>query len=160
MDRELATNVRPFVAQNEETGCSILAEKADSFLANLRWAKGHKGLWVACCVPDVIGIFKVELDTAEAKRNGLDIDEHIWILVGDLPPAYLSCEYARSPKDALDGYLGEMNAWVEAVEKGEPIEDLIPVNGAPTPANAQALRNRLEFLAREILPRLSGRTDA
>lgn len=82
------------------------------------------------------------------------------VVVGDLPPAYLSSKYAKSPKDALDGYLGEMQAWVEAVENGRPTEDLIPNNGAPTLPNAKALRSRLKFLAREVLPHLPGLDDA
>jgi hypothetical protein len=82
------------------------------------------------------------------------------VVVGDLPPAYLSSEYAKSPKDALDGYMGEMLAWVEAVEKGEPTDELIPNNGAPTLANAKTLRSRLEFLGREILPHLQGEEHA
>jgi hypothetical protein len=101
-----------------------------------------------------LGIFLVELDL-----RGRDIDQYIWVVVGDLPPAYLSSVYAKSPWDALDGYLGEMKAWADAVENGESTDDLIPVNAAPTPENVQSLRNRLEFLAREILPYLPGQGD-
>jgi hypothetical protein len=52
----------------------------------------------------------------------------------------------------LDGYIGEMEAWVEAVENGQTTDDLIPVNAAPTLQNAEALKSRLGFLEREILP--------
>lgn len=37
------------------------------------------------------------------------------------------------------------------------MDDLIPVNSAPTPANAKALKSRLAFLEREILPYLPGK---
>jgi len=56
----------------------------------------------------------------------------------------------------LQGYIEEMSAWVEAVRKGELVDDLIPVNAAPTKENASALFTRLRFLEREILPGLAG----
>ena len=92
----------------------------------------------------------------ELAPQGQDIDRYIWVVVGDLPPAYLSSQYAKSPRDALAGYRGEMLAWAEAVENDQPTDDLIPNNSAPTLANARALRSRLEFLGREVLPHLAG----
>ena len=151
MKNKILHHVRPFVPRNEEVGCSDLVDKANAFLDEFIWAKGRKNLWVADCIPGVLGIFLAELDPP-----GPEVDQYIWVVVGDLPPAYLSSEYANSPKDALDGYMGEMLAWVEAVESGNSTDDLIPNNGAPTLANARALRSRLEFLSREILPHLPG----
>jgi hypothetical protein len=155
MREEILRYVRPFLAPNEEVGCADLVDKANSFLNGFSWAEGRKNLWVADCIPGIIGIFLVELAPREQ-----DIDQYIWVVVGDLPPAYLSSQYAKSPRDALDGYMGEMLAWVEAVENGRPTDDLIPNDGAPTLANAQALRSRLEFLGREILPHLPGDGDS
>jgi hypothetical protein len=57
----------------------------------------------------------------------------------------------------LDGYIGEMEAWIEAVENGRPTDELIPVNAAPTLQNAEALKSRLAFLEREILVELPGK---
>jgi hypothetical protein len=152
MNSKILRHVRPFVPRQEEEGCAELVEKANTFLDEFKWAVDRKNLWIADCIPGVLGIFLVELDP-----HGRDVDQYIWVVVGDLPPAYLSSKYADTPKDALDGYMGEMLAWVEAVENGESTDDLIPNNGAPTLANARALRSRLEFLGREVLPHLPGR---
>jgi hypothetical protein len=156
MKNEILRHVRPFVLHQEEEGCDALVLKVNEFLDKFKWASGRKNLWVADCIPGVLGIFLVELDP-----QGRDIDQYIWVVVGDLPPAYLSSEYAKSPKDALDGYIGEMMAWVEAVENGNPTDELIPNNGALTLANARALRSRLEFLGHKVLPHLpdEGRTN-
>jgi hypothetical protein len=151
MGNEILRYVRPFLPRNEEGGCVDLVAKANCFLDGFDWAKGRKNLWVANCIPGIIGIFLVELNP-----QGQDIDQYTWVVVGDLPPAYLSSIYAKSPWDALDGYLGEMKAWADAVENGRPTDSLIPVDGAPTLANARALKSRLEFLSREILPGLPG----
>jgi hypothetical protein len=155
MMNKMLRHVRPLAQHDEEEGCGSLVDKATAFLGGFAWANNRKNLWVADCIPGVLGIFLVELDP-----QGQDVDQYIWVVVGDLPPAYLSSEYAKSPKDALDGYMGEMLAWVEAVEKGEPTDELIPNNGAPTLANARALRSRLEFLGREVLPHLQGEEHA
>jgi len=155
MKTEILRHVRPFVLHEEEEGCDALLIKANEFLDKFAWAKDRKNLWVADCFPGVLGIFLAEL-----APQGQQIDQYIWVVVGDLPPAYLSSQYAKSPRDALDGYMGEMLAWVEAVESGQPTDDLIPNDGAPTPANARALRTRLEFLGREILPHLPGDEDS
>jgi len=36
-------------------------------------------------------------------------------------------------QDALDGYIAEMQSWVDAVRAGDSIDELIPVNAASTP---------------------------
>jgi hypothetical protein len=150
---ELWRYVRPISTDPEQAGVTALLEKAGTFLQGFAWAKERKNIWVAHYIPGVFGLFLVELNT---HRGEPEIDQFIWVVVGDLPPAYLSSVYAKSPRRALDGYMGEMKAWVDAVENQKPVEDLIPVNGAPTLANARALQSRLAFLSREILPHLPG----
>ncbi len=152
MDAELEAQVRPFVPGTEEEGCDALLTKSNEFLDAFRWARRTGKVWVGDCVPGVWGLFLVELDPPTPE-----IDQCVWTIVGDLPPAYISTVYAKSPRAALDGYIGEMEAWVDAVENGKPMDDLIPVNSAPTPANAKALKSRLAFLEREILPYLPGK---
>jgi hypothetical protein len=98
----------------------------------------------------VFGLFLVELDPGSA-----DVDRYVWVAVGDIPPAYISTECALSPREALEGYLAEMGAWVKAVGNGESVDDLIPVNGAPTIDKATALKSRLSVLESEILPMLN-----
>jgi len=145
MSEQLIRWARP--VHRDEEACVALANQANEFLDTFSWAKDRKNIWVAYFVPTVIGIFLVELDP-----KGRDVDQFIWVIVGDLPPAYLSPVYAKSPKDALGGYTGEMSAWADAVASGESTEDLIPVNAAPTSANVEMLRGRIKFLAREIFP--------
>jgi len=154
MKNDIVRYVRPFLTEKEEEGSDALVKKVNEFLDGFAWAQGRKNLWVAHSVPGVVGLFLVELSSPNPT-----IDQYIWVVVGDLPPAYLSSEYAKSPRDALEGYMGEMQAWAEAIEKGEPIDDLIPVNCAPTSANVQALRSRLDFLSRKILPYLPSKLE-
>lgn len=141
--------VRMLNLASEETGTDELVSSMDKFLGGFRWAERTGNVWVGDSIPGVLGLFLVELNPAAE-----DIDQYIWVIVGDIPPAYISSEFAKSPKEALEGYIAEMAAWVEAVEKGESVDDLIPVSGAPTQANAAALRSRLSFIESRILPGL------
>src|ERR1035438_2912098 len=151
MDAELTSQVRLLVTGVEED-CADLLAKSNEFLDGFKWARRTGTVWIGDCVPGVFGVFLVELSPSSPE-----IDQYLWTVVGDLPPAYISTRYARSPRAAMDGYIGEMSAWVEAVETGDPTDGLIPVNGAPTLANAAELTSRLEFLERGILPHLAGR---
>jgi hypothetical protein len=139
-------NVRSLDLASEEPGTGELVSSANAFLDEFRWAKPTGKIWVGEAIPEVLGVFLLELDPGFE-----DIDRYIWVVVGDVPPAYISSEHARSPKEALEGYVAEMRAWVRAVENGEPVDHLIPVNGAATKANAVALKSRLEFIAARIL---------
>jgi hypothetical protein len=142
-------NIRPLSIRLEESGTEDLVSSMNAFLGGFSWARQTGNVWVALSIPGVFGLFLGELDTGSA-----DVDRYIWVAVGDIPPAYISTEYAVSPKEALEGYVAEMGAWVKAVENGEAVDDLIPVNGAPTMENAKALKSRLSFLQSEILPTL------
>lgn len=48
-------------------------------------------------------------------------------------------------------YLGEMNRWVEVVDEGAPVDELLPVNALPTKEDADVLRRRLDFIGEKIL---------
>ena len=69
-----------------------------------------------------------------------DVDELLWVVVGDIPPAYLVTDDAPDPVAALQAYIREMRRWIEAVRLGRPIADLIPVNALPTAVNATTSR--------------------
>jgi hypothetical protein len=74
--------------------------------------------------------------------------------VGDVPPAYIPGDDLKTPYDALDGYIGAMEEWVEAARQGKSVADLISVNVPANPANAEMLDRRLKFLDEKVLPDL------
>jgi hypothetical protein len=145
----ITTNLRLLDSTREEEGTASLVQTMETFLAQFRWAK-VKGLpWVGESIPGVVGVILVELETFEEE-----VDQYIWVIVGDVPPAYISSQSANSPREVLECYIAEMRAWVEAVRKGDSTDGLIPVNAAPTEANAAALDSRLTFLENRIVPDL------
>ncbi len=79
------------------------------------------------------------------------IDKWLWVIVGDLPPLYLTSEDHPNAACALDSYIGLMEDWVQAAEKGDSVAELVPVNVPATPENAVMLKSRLTMLDESVL---------
>ncbi|MGO9339504.1 MAG: hypothetical protein ACLPY1_18550 [Terracidiphilus sp.] len=124
-----------------------MAAEALQFLSDHDWCEGVTEQYLAYGVGGVVSVFLFHI---ASHFDG--VDPWLWVIVGDIPPAYIVVEDNPSVADALDGYCTEMTEWAEAIEAGESIEDLIPVNGAPTIENARALIGRIQFLRSEIIP--------
>jgi hypothetical protein len=123
--------------------------RARRYLLSFGWVSEIEQEYLGTCIDNIIYIFLFKI---RPTRDGAE--SWFWVVVGDLPSAYLNFEGGKTPFDALCGYLAEMQAWVEAARKGESVAELIPVNVPPTPKYVDMLAHRLEFLARRILPML------
>ena len=95
------------------------------------------------------GIYAVFLFELAPARQ--DVDRLLWVVVGDIPPAYLVTDRAPNAACALEAYIELMREWVAAAKAGEPVDKLIPVNVAPTKEWAEELGWRLDFLEKDIL---------
>jgi hypothetical protein len=132
-------------AETEEL--RALARKAEQFIASFAWCNVIERAYAGIVVPSVIGTFLFEI-----KPTTPDVDRVLWVIVGDVPPAYLVVDEAPNPAMALKRYVELMTDWVKAVEEKRSVEDLIPVNAAPTQEYAAMLRSRLAFLRDRVLP--------
>jgi hypothetical protein len=132
---------------DEETReLQALYRTAQSFIGSFHWHGEIKRALFGLGVADIVGVFLVELAPVSA-----DIDSMWWVVVGDVPPAYLPADRASEPDLALEIYIHEMRRWVEAVREGGDLADMIPVNAPPTIENAADLEKRLNFLETEII---------
>lgn len=122
--------------------------EARKFLLYYKWCRAIIEEYVGIFVDGVIGVFLFRIDAARP-----DVDEWIWVMVGDLPSAYLTCEQSPNPATALDGYIGAMSEWVEAALNGKSVAKLIPVNVPATKENGDLLGKRLKFLDERVLSR-------
>lgn len=125
---------------------SGLLEEAQAFLAGFEWCRRIVQTYFGIGEGGIYGVFLIR---HEPVRD--TVDEWLWVIVGDIPPAYIVLDDAPNPPSALDAYLREIERWVEAVENGESVEALMPVNGAPTLENAQLLDNRANLLREHVL---------
>jgi hypothetical protein len=124
-----------------------MAAEAYEFIYAQEWCEHIDHQYLAYGVGGIVALFLFQITPLFEE-----VDTCLWVIVGDLPLAYIVVEDNPTPTDALDAYCSEMGAWVEAVEKGESVEDIIPVNAPATRDNAGQLKGRLEYLRSKIMP--------
>ena len=118
---------------------------AKGYLQFFDWCLEIRESYIGMLYPGILAIFLFRI------VPGDNADEWIWIIVGDLPPAYLTVDTCPNPATALDGYIGAMQEWVDAALEGRSVADLIPVNVSATREHAEMLQSRLEFLDERFL---------
>ena len=125
-----------------------MVEDARSFLERFRWCQKVESILGGKAIPGVVAVFFATIVPSEEG-----VDTHLWIVVGDLPPAYLVLDDAPDSDAALTGYVENMEDWVAAVQAGDSVDELIPVNVEPTPEYAEMLASRLAFLRANVIGR-------
>jgi len=97
-----------------------------------------------------VAIFLFEFDR---KIGGTD--DKLWVIVGDMPTAYMIPEPDESAQDVLEVYCKLIDNWVAAVRTGGGFEQIFPVEAAPTNEHADMLESRLATPREEIIPMFS-----
>ncbi len=124
-----------------------MAEEAQSYLESFPWCVSIEEGYFGDGVPDAVAVFLFRIEPTRPE-----IDRWFWVIVGDLPPAYLLTHTSKSPTQALEGYIEEMSKWVALAKEGKFSEKVIPVDAPSTPENAEDLEERLTLLARNVVP--------
>jgi len=119
---------------------SAMLLEAKDFITSKRWCQAVLDMSVGIAEPGVVAVFLARLDVAA------EADDVLWLVVGDLPPAYLVVDDTDSSRDALRTYISLMRDWVAAAGEQRDTSELIPVNVEANPANAEALATRLDLL--------------
>ena len=132
--------------ERETVELKAMLQEASTYLKSFKWCKDIKAAYMGIGIGGVVGVFLFRIRPARPE-----VDEMVWVIVGDLPPAYITVDNAPNPACALDAYIGAMEEWVSTAKAGKSVEDIIPVNVPPTRENAEQLESRLRFLDREIL---------
>jgi len=126
---------------------SGLTKKAKKFLLSQHWCKQVDKTFIGMAYEGIIGVFYAEIEPTDPR-----IDRGLWVVVGDLPSAYLVTDRSPDAASAVESYIVEMRDWVDAARNGLSVKDLIPVNVEPTKEYAELLESRLDFLEQRILP--------
>src|ERR1051326_8575785 len=85
------------------------AERGLAYLRSHRWCGEVTRADVAFAGPGVLTIVLVEFAPTEPG-----VDSRVWVVGGDLPPAYLGWDPTDTWQDALRGYVEEMRLWTTA----------------------------------------------
>jgi len=135
----------------EETSFLLdLSEAAKKYLASFRWCQSVREIYFGDGIGKIIGLFLCRIVPSEKG-----VDEWLWVVVGDIPPAYLVTDNCKNPAEALDAYTEEMSRWVELARDGQSSSEVIPVNVPATPESADELSTRLEMIGKLLRPWLS-----
>jgi hypothetical protein len=148
VDLSYVVPIASFNGDDPEDGrlCDELFRRALDYVDAFAWSTGVQEVYVGHCVGGIIALVLVRITPSRE-----DVDDWIWVIVGDVPSAYLAPADPR-PREALRTYIHQMRRWVKAVRAGESVTNLIPVNAPENPESADRLDTRLGYLEAEILP--------
>ena len=132
---------------NETRELKGMLAEAKKYISAFKWCMGIDKTYLGVGFPGIIAVFLFKI-----RASQKNVDEWLWVIVGDVPPAYISVIGAPDPAAAIDGYVGAMEDWVNAVKSGKDVDNLIPVNVPPVLKWAERLEARLNFIDKEILP--------
>lgn len=142
--------IKTLVLSNDENKTAYkLYESAKAYLLSHPWCTEIENAWIGAQWDDILAVFLLKI-----KSDQAEVDEYIWMIEGDIPPAYIDIESAPNIKEAIECYIFIMNDWVEAVQNNDPLDDCYPIEVFPTQENAEMLEKRLRFIEERILPEL------
>jgi hypothetical protein len=142
----------PDIVGDDDADTALLlqmAEAARNYITSFDWCPPINAIHLASGVGGLVAVFLFEF-----SRKIQQTDDHLWVVVGDLPTAYLVVEPEDSPSQALERYCDLMEEWIAAVRDTGKLSEVFPVTAESTPENANALEKRIAFLLAEIIPRM------
>ena len=124
------------------------AQEAKTYLTSFSWCKRIVSGSLAQGFGYILCIFFFEIEAVK----GSGADDKLWVIVGDLPSAYLDTIEYKTAHEALDFYCFLMEEWVEHIKAGKSLEECYPVNVEPTLEHANMLATRIQLIKSDFLP--------
>ena len=142
----------------EVEGLLELGARAKRYLESHRWCDGLRSLRFGDGVPGVVGVFLARPSPVDSSG----LDEWLWVVVGDLPSAYLVTDQASTPSSALRLYADLMDDWAKWVLSGakESENNVFPVKAERTEKHATMLMTRTKHLREVIAPWMDESSDS
>ncbi|OBQ46587.1 hypothetical protein JJL45_11855 [Tamlana sp. s12] len=131
------------LTEMDEIHCVLsLQKEAENYLKSFDWCLKIKKSWYDSGFSsyDIIGVFLFEIEPINEN-----VDDFIWVIVGDLPTVYLD-KTVTSGMEAIEVYCDLMEDWIDNVKKGQSLEECFPVPSEPTIENADLLKTRIELI--------------
>jgi len=131
-----------------------LAIAAENYIQSFSWCPPIKDMYFAYGVGGIVAVFIVEF-----LQRIQGYDEELWIVVGDVPSAYLVVEPMDDEAQALERYCELMDQWITAVRNADDLSKVFPVSAEPTVKHVNMLRSRIELLRSALIPRIDRRME-
>jgi hypothetical protein len=127
-----------------------MSENAKQYISSFPWCQTILNSYFGGGVGGVFAVFFFHI-----RPSRSDIDPWIWIVVGDIPSAYLPVTDCESPAEVFRSYIRGMSRWVELARMGQtgtPEQRVPPVNVPATPEWAERLNQKLYGLTLVVKP--------
>jgi hypothetical protein len=128
----------------------LMLENARSYALSFSWCDSIISEYFGGGIGKIMAVFLFNIST---KRS--DVDPWMWIIVGDIPSAYLPLEDCESPAKVFEIYTDGMQQWANLArdsKTGTAEEGIPPVNVPATPEWADQLQKRLQLLNELVKP--------
>lgn len=125
-----------------------LAAEAEGYVRSFEWCPPIERTYLAFGVGGIIGLFLFRFTRPIANGE----DQELWVVVGDMPPAYFVTESAPNAPEALAAYCELMEDWAQAILSGGDVSECYPIAAAPTEEHARMLLSRLDTIRRDFIP--------
>jgi hypothetical protein len=141
------------ICGDDETDTVLLrkmSDEAEQYLSQFSWCSEVLETYFGGGVGGIFAVFFLRI---RPKRR--EVDPWIWVMVGDIPSAYLPVSDCDSPVEAFETYVAGMSRWVELAREGKDgseEEDVPPVDIPATPEWAERLNEKLQVLMLVIRP--------
>lgn len=144
--------VNKMIGEDEEDTVLLrgMAADADAYIRSFSWCRNVSRTFFGGGVGGILAVFLFNIEPSRP-----DIDRWIWIVVGDIPSAYLPLEDARSPAEVFSTYIHGLTRWVQLAwqgKQGNADDGVPPVNIPATPEWAGELEKRLHLLRFVVKP--------
>jgi hypothetical protein len=121
--------------------------QAKNFLLSRKWCLGIGEMYFGAGLGGVVSVFLASIDPVPKG-----VDEWLWVIVGDIPPAYLVLDDCLTPFVALETYIELMQDWIDLARDGITSPEVIPLDVSATPENAELLQRRMDSLRNTVVP--------
>jgi len=122
---------------------------ANDYLRSFDWCSEVERTFIGIGIGKVIAVFLFGL------KKKKDVDDWLWVVVGDVPSAYLVLDEASDAVSALKVYCRVMEDWVIAVKTKSDLSKVFPVNVPADAKYAEMLQKRIDFIREKIIPEFS-----
>jgi len=129
---------------------SKMAEDAKRYIASFSWCEAVLDSYYGGGFGGIFAVFFFHI-----RPSRPEVDPWIWVMVGDVPSAYLPLTDSESPAEAFRTYMHGMSKWVELARKGETgtsEQGVPPINLPATPEWAERVNQKLYGLTLTIKP--------
>jgi hypothetical protein len=122
------------MAGEDDTDTSLLQlmlEDARKYVLAFPWCESIVRSYFAGGVGEIFAVFLFNIFPARS-----DVGQWMWVVVGDIPSAYLPLEDCKSRREVFETYIDGMERWIELARerRGGTVEDGVPpVNVPATP---------------------------